>query len=72
MEWKGWVLYVNNDVETWPKVVVIENQRPPMQKPPHVKVQSQPPSTNIWPSQQPLLSASFRTTIDVICAKPKI
>ena len=30
--WEGWALYPNNDMETWPPVATVENQRPPMEK----------------------------------------
>lgn len=32
-ELDGCALYPNNDIETWPNVVAIENQHPPMHKP---------------------------------------
>lgn len=32
--WEGWALYPKDNVETWPRVVTVENQHPPMRKPP--------------------------------------
>ena len=39
---EGWTLYPNNNMVTRPPVDVVENQRPPMQKPPPMKCLFQP------------------------------